>query len=844
MATKTERVDQAAEDVLQGGTKDLELNPAEQALYAELIGKIRHGELEADGDLWRLDYVRQPPTIEEFIFDEYFLGRTLKPVPGENEGMWPGWMALLKADFDLDSCIHNAVITGSLGVGKTYCLVILLLYRICVATHLRNPQNFFGIARSSRIVYNFLSVTKESVRDTAFGDAMNFMAESPYFLEVCRYNPDLDYSAFRIQMKNSLQDNRLSNIWITAGSKGQHLLGRNVVGVGLDEGNFRLEKDPDMKAYALYDAVRTRIANRFQKLSTFLPALSIIASSAADESSFTEKVITEINEQNERRQTHNRQHPDRPLPRTQLVYRNAVYRIKRHALQDIGPDHRWFKVTYGLKNMEPYILAGWYREDGSALGAGPHEEAPKGAMTELVPEFYHEAFRRNCRTNLQALSGISVSGAHRLFSSMVDVEWCLAQSELTGVPNNVMPGVERMSISQEDDRNIWDFLIHKKFVTRVASRYQPVRHPERLRYCHIDLATQSLAGVSICHLVGAQVVEGLVRDGKPFSEYRLIVEYDFILTICAGATKPISIEKIQNFIFWLRDMCGFRFGKVTADIFQSDQMLQSLEAKGVPVDKLSLDRDKTVYLNWRTGFEDRRIRLPRNQQMLREAEALLELDRKFDHPGDGAGSKDTCLSLKEVILLADGRAVVLGHLVKGQRLLVLGMQAGRLVAAQAEALGVTLKAVPTVRVHLNNGSSVECTPDHLFLLPDGSYARADRLQPETLLMTLHYPEEWSEPFPSDMRVMRVEDVGIQDVGCLRTDTGNFALACGIFVHNSDSAAGAYYDAITSDETAILSSYNAPTVITSQQETPAEAQGPVVTIPTPPKTYTRLKKYEA
>lgn len=621
---------------------DSELNPAEKRLLAEYAARIEAGDLTADEECWAMDYVTQPPAIHEFILDDYYLGRSLRPIVGENEGIWPEWLRCLSRDFDLNSRIHNMVITGSLGIGKTLMAVVLILYRVCIATHLRNPQNFFGISRNSKIVYNFLSVTKAAVRETAFGDAMDLMAVSPYFVEVCGFDPDSDYSGFRIPMLNQLPDGRVSNIWMSAGSKGQHILGRNVVGVVLDEGNFRLEKDPDLKAYALYDSVRTRISNRFQKLATFLPALSVIASSAADESSFTEKVVTEIEQQqadlakeNERRVAQGML-PNEP---TQLIYRHAVYKIKRHALLDIGPNHRWFKVAHGLKNMEPFILTGWYREDGTPIGEDAHEEPPKGAKTELVPEFYHEAYRRNCRTNLQALSGISTGGAHRLFPNIIDIEWCLAQSKEEGVPDNVKTGIERISLSNEDNLNLWDFLEHRRFVTLEASRYRPIRHPERKRYAHLDLATQGLAGLSICHLVGSQLVDGLFKSGQPFSEYRLTVEYDFILTICAGETKPISIDKIQRFFFWLRDTCGFQFGLITADMFQSEASLQMLEAKGFEVDRRSIDRDKSAYHMWREGFEEHRIRLARNAQMIREAEALLEMDKKYDHPPDG--SKDT-----------------------------------------------------------------------------------------------------------------------------------------------------------------------------------------------------------
>ena len=646
-ALLTERVDRVMEQVLSGereitpGTRDSSLTPKEQIQLDRLAALIRAGDLEADGEIWRYDYIKKPPSIENFILDDYYLGRTWKPVPGENEGIWPAWHKLFSQHMNINSRVHNMVITGSLGIGKTVMMVTVILYRMCIATFLKNPQHFFGLNRNSNIVYNFLSVTKEAVKDTAFGTALSFMADSPYFIEVCKYNPDLEYSGYRVPMENTLPDGRTSRIWLTAGSKGQHVLGRNLVGIGLDEGNFRLEKDPDLKAYELYDQVRTRIANRFQKIAAYLPALSVIASSAQDESSFTEKVVAEIEESQRLLEIANRLKPptEEPDPPAQIVFRNSVYKIKRHVLTGIGPDHHWFRVAYGLKNMEPYMLTGWYKEDGTPILDEAHEEPPSGAKTELVPKFYWEAYRRNCKAQLQNLSGISVGGAHRLFPSLVDIEHCIQASAQEGIQNPLVTGITRMPISAEDNKNVWDYLNHKAFLTRVASRIQPIRHPQHQRYAHIDLATQSLAGVAICHLSGNQLVDGLVKDGEPFSEYRLIVEYDFILTICAGQNKPINLGKIQKFFFWLRDMCGYRFGMITADMYQSEMPLQELEARQFNVGKLSVDRDKSVYTAWRAGFEEHRIRLPRNEQMIREAENLLEMDKKFDHPPDG--SKDT-----------------------------------------------------------------------------------------------------------------------------------------------------------------------------------------------------------
>lgn len=844
--TTTERVEKVMRQVLSGerkvtpGMRDSSLSPLEQQRFDELAALLRAGDLRVDEELWRLDYINKPPDIEEFILDDYYLGKTWRPVKDENEGIWPAWVDLLSAHLNINSRIHNMVITGSLGIGKTAMMVTILLYRICIATHLKNPQHFFGLNRNSNIVYNFLSVTKEAVKDTAFGTAMTYMSESAYFLEVCKYDPELEYSGYRIAMDNTLPDGRPSRIWLTAGSKGQHVLGRNLVGIGLDEGNFRLEKDPDMKAYELYDQVRTRIANRFQKIEAFLPAISIIASSAQDESSFTEKVVGEIEESNRQRDIENRLLPEgtEHRPPSQLVFRNAVYKIKRHALTGIGPDHHWFKIAYGLKNMEPFILSGWYKEDGTPVLEDEHEEPPSGTKTELVPKFYYEAYRRNCKAQLQNLSGISCGGSHRLFPNLVDIEHCLALSEQEGVPNPMQPGITRIPLSAEDNKNIWDYLDHKKFLTRVASRVQPIRHPQSLRYAHIDLATQGLAGVSVCHLAGSQAVDGLVRDGEAFSEYRLVVEYDFIITICAGQNKPINIGKVQKFFFWLRDMCGYRFGLITADMWNSAMPLQELEAKQFNVDKLSIDRDKSVYTAWRAGFEEYRIRLHRNEQMIREAENLLEMDKKYDHPPDG------CFTGETEVRLLNGKSLSLAEMAeRGGTNWVYGNDGtGKVIPVKAYNARKTKTVSFVLEITIDNGKTVRCTPDHRFMLRDGTYLRADQLKVGTSLMPL---------YTKDYKVASIRGIaGSFDVYDLSIEGpyANFALTAGISVHNSkdtcDGAAGSYFNAINSEERVNLTSHNAPSLYTGQQVQQFEQEPPPVAIPLPPAGYTRSKMFKA
>ncbi|MHC4332499.1 MAG: hypothetical protein ACYSUV_01965 [Planctomycetota bacterium] len=611
-------------------TQSIALNPVEQRImfsnYLELFQNMQRdlqGEpaqpLKSDRQ-WEQDYVRKPPTLREFIEDPYWLGSTLLPSE-DSEGLFPTWREFLLRDFDIFSMVHNLVITGSLGIGKTYVMVTVLLYRLVLCSLLKNPAAFFGLSKGSKIVYNVLSVTKTQVKETAFGDALNFMARSQYFLEDCNYDPDSKYSNYRVELPGDIN--------FTAGSKGWHVLGRNVLGVALDEGNWRNEADPDTKAYDLYNEVRIRIQNRFMRSSKFLPAISILSSSARDESSFTEVVIKEIEDAND--------------PKHQLVYRNAVYKIKRHKLKLSG---KYFKVAYGLKTQEPYILTGDYTESGKQLTGEAHEPTPAGASTELVPVEYLNEFRRRTRTALQSIAGISTGGSNRFFPTTIDMERCIELGEKDGVTDPTRPGTKFLAISMEDNLNVWDYLDHRKFLTKIASQIKPKRHPEMARFVHLDLATQSMAGLAICHLVGHKLIEGVQNaTGEPFNEYRLIVEYDFILTIVAGRIKPISLEKIQNFIFWLRNKCGYRFAMVTADQFQSAMPLQMLEARNIPVGNLSVDKDDKVYTAWRQSAEELRLRLYRQDQMMQETESLVKVIKgaakkmKVDHPKDG--SKDT-----------------------------------------------------------------------------------------------------------------------------------------------------------------------------------------------------------
>jgi len=101
---------------------------------------------------------------------------------------------------------------------------------------------------------------------------------------------------------------------------------------------------------------------------------------------------------------------------------------------------------------------------------------------------------------------------------------------------------------------------------------------------------------------------------------------------------------------------------------------------------------------------------------------------------------------------------------------------------------------PVVKVTLESGAEVVCTPDHRFMLRDGTYREAQQLKAKDQLMPfsrsaiperLHRTGAFPIPASLTQKVSKVEPAGRADVYDLTVDlTQNFALAAGVFVHNS------------------------------------------------------------
>jgi len=175
--------------------------------------------------------------------------------------------------------------------------------------------------------------------------------------------------------------------------------------------------------------------------------------------------------------------------------------------------------------------------------------------------------------------------------------------------------------------------------------------------------------------------------------------------------------------------------------------------------------------------------------------------------GNSAGG---CLSGDTEIALVDGRILSLEQLVAEQEqgrehFCYTIRRDGKIGVELAINARITRRQADVVRVGLDNGESVVCTPDHPFMLRDGSYMIAERLMKGDSLMPLYRkdsrvkdPGICERYLDNDMRrateaairhnhaVVSVERLKEEeDVYDIEVPgSHNFALAAGVFVHNS------------------------------------------------------------
>lgn len=529
-----------------------------------------------------------------------------------------------------------------------------------------------------------------------------------------------------------------------------------------DEVNFdSMTDDVDKKKkkqLRLITQVDARMQSRFMK-GTRLPTLNIIASSKDQEHAFLESYI-ELKKKNE--------------SKTTLIVDEPQWVIRT---DKDSPEK--FYVAVGNKFLASEVLP----KDAPESLINSYRD--KGYQMLKVPIGYYENFRDNVELALTDIAGISTVSALKYISGQ---RW--NEAKVDSYLNPFTRDVITVGNAADDRAQYGDFFD----LSRV-----PKDCMAKPLYVHLDLSKSGdKTGIAGVWAMG----KSQSGDGNEAESMRYRVA--FSVSVQAPKGYEISFDKARNFIRWLRSM-GFSVKSVTSDTYQSVQILQQLKADGFKADTLSVDRLEALdgskhrickpYAYFKATLYEGRLQVYRKCDLL--TEEIIGLEREPDghinHPENGAFG---CFVGDTKVRLVDGRSLTMRELVdeysQGKENWVYSFNEAtrRIEPKRIRKAWLTRHGAELVKVTLDNGEELLCTPDHRFMMRDGTYVEAQHLQPTDSLM----------PLGDARSVAKVERVGLKaDVYDLEIeDNHNFALDAGVFVHNSkdqaDAVVGALYDA--------------------------------------------------
>lgn len=639
-------------------------------------------------DIWSEDYEEIPVPIDEFICNPYYLGKST----GNGDSIYPYWRKTYRKIFDPALAYEEIIFTGAIGVGKTKTADVCLAYKLYELMCLKNPQKYFKMIEGEEIAIFFLNINLDLAEGVGFNTLHKMVIASDWFKE--RGN---------ITGRKKLRYNPPNNITIKFGSKSDHALGQQCYCALMDEADFTRGSikgssalDVKNEIMKTYNAIKERMNSRFIKNGKQYARLFLVSSKKSDQD-FIEAYIKKLKTEGH----------DQHL----LIIDEPQWVIKPEGTFS----KEKFPVAVGNKSLKSRILNDDITKD--------EEEALKkqGYRILWVPCDLKQSFILDVNTALMNLAGISVIGATTFFNYDMFSK-CYVQ-------NYKNPFVDEiLTIGMKDDLQIQDFFEIDK--VPMAVRMMP-------QFIHIDASlTGDKTGISD---VGASGVKELqTYDGADESIItEMTYKHIFSVDILAPQGTEISFEKTRKFIYYLKAN-GFNIVGVSLDGFQSADMRQMLETQGYDASIISMDKSPEGYLTLRSAMNDQRIGLLQIDLLEKE---LIELQRdvqtgKLDHPSDGCFTDDT------KIRLVDGRTLTIKELMYEQEyktnyVYTINLEKGCIEPKPIKKVFQTKLVTDLICVELDNGETVYCTPEHRFMLRDGTYIEARNLKEMDSLMPLY-----------------------------------------------------------------------------------------------------------
>lgn len=566
--------------------------------------------------------------VREWIRNPYFVGGLASDEAG---GLFPKLKEDLEEIYDGRGGLgyYEVVCGGATGWGKTSGLMKSAMLRsLYELSSLAVPQRAFRqMMENDAIVLVTFNVTEKKARDTLYGALRREVESIPYFKDV-GFLPE----------PTVLKEMRFPrNIVVRPGvAAATGAVSENLVFAAMDEANKYILVEDSERTRArgeTYDVAAKLHGTCFNRQRTRfmipggggeMPRLAklFVGSSAEYPDDFVERRTEQIRESK--------------LEHAAKWYRYAEWETKPRHFYTLP----WVQVAVSKEGGAEVV-------DDEARGL---ELEARGWDLHAVPGEHAPSFREAPELAVRELLGI----ATKAIKPFVTKRECIpdafaarqeaAEKMGLGEAGWRHPFTAEVTTLRDGADFIRDYLCAWD---QAEGRTRPRVSPGALRYAHFDLSENKCwTGFAVAHILDVRpFTRASSPTADPIEEMTPWIWADFYLRIGAAKDEQVDLASARSLVFEMARM-GFRFGKVTYDIWNSLDSRQRLEEQGFAVDLVSMDRTDGPYVMLRRALYEGRM-LAYEYEPLREELLTIESVRGKVLPAKGK-SKDTADALAAV----------------------------------------------------------------------------------------------------------------------------------------------------------------------------------------------------
>lgn len=573
-------------------------------------------------------YWRLPPTIDEFIEDDEFMGQEFEKNGIKGGLVYPGWRDLLRDMFpdELTTRYELLVLSGCIGSGKSTVSRIIQTYCMCRFLCLEDPHSFYGHQRSNKYVFYSWSPVKGTAGDLLVGEMGQMMRDSPFFKKI----------------RDQHFGNYPHNITMSFGSTHASAVGKNIPTFIMTEANFcRISG----QAENAFNSLKRRVQSRFMTNGR-IPFPIVIDSSISDDQDFVSNILKDYGDG----------------PKVKLVSW-PIWHIKPRT--NYSPET--FKVFIGNDTQDPIVL-----DDLNDPNTITILENPDLSSRVIdVPMDFLEEFRADILVAIQDIAGVATAASTGFIQSKETVSQSLV------IPSPLKQSIIRMGLQPQNAKHAISDYFHDHYWQSFAANHQiddfmddgleddtfydnrsdaivfpgssigrrdqdpDDGYDRRPRSIHIDLGIRKdLCGISSSYIDGYEEVVRMNPKVHKFEKYKEPkFETEWTIYVGASPSDEVPIHRVRELMVDLR-LRGVPIWKITLDGYQSTQIKQDLILLGFNCEIISVDRTKEAYLTWKRAMMEGRWKGPNVERLRDEIYGLVDTGKKIDHSSAGIDAKD------------------------------------------------------------------------------------------------------------------------------------------------------------------------------------------------------------